>query len=837
MSRVPRPAVSTGSLRNQYHASTSSTNGAQTKAPTPNTPSGLRVPHSSTAKRAPSPRRKETEEKSSTARLSLKEQIALRRAEAKKAQATQNNSGGVLLSTFGGDDDLVVEKSKDVEEDVNDLGRWSIRETVERARSTGNFNISSRSLVCIPSCLFEVHLGVTPKPLDSVTEPDYPVDDAPKRNRQNKQQPSWFEAQDLMVLKARSNEIVALQPELSLFGSLKVVDLHNNRLSTLPASLSILACLTTLDVSNNNLTAIPPPLFSLPALATLNLAHNQLTSLPFSRFNDPVDLPESVDTGAFFQPEVSRAIKPLPNLHVLDLGHNKITSASIDTSHLPSAIKYLTLAHNPLGKSQDLFTVLAKLENLQEVHMEHTGLTNESFIHRPPVKFSRLQLLDISETDVTEQAVRAFFAESPRSGGLSFQITTAPPSPGELRIAVGKKVVREAWEIEAEKNYLKKKKSFIRADTDKQPAQTGKETREIETEQGLTSEGGHRRAHVAVTAPSTTASQPKSAVSRPKVVEKEQWEIEAEQGLLTEGGRRRLRAQQAANAAKASTPTDPAESRSPSASLSLASSVYYDAATLTLTLPPSAPPTRAHARAFSLIATPQKGRTPEDLLVPAPTLPLAVIAREDFATKLRVLNLSNRRADPTFSFPSASFLATAQSTAGVLPRLDELCLEGCALGDSVSLSQEPEGGGTPVSQRKGLLELLADAFPVLSVLDLSYNILTSDGLSSSALECFLVPSESRRRGLKVLRLRGNRLTALEAFESVTELFRGNRQVPEWRLEELDIRDNEISKLPVTLGLLPMDVLLVDGNTFRVPPRKVWEREGTKGLLSWLRGRI
>jgi len=25
--------------------------------------------------------------------------------------------------------------------------------------------------------------------------------------------------------------------------------------------------------------------------------------------------------------------------------------------------------------------------------------------------------------------------------------------------------------------------------------------------------------------------------------------------------------------------------------------------------------------------------------------------------------------------------------------------------------------------------------------------------------------------------------------------------------------------------------------FRVPQRRVWEREGTKGLLSWLRGRL
>ncbi len=69
-----------------------------------------------------------------------------------------------------------------------------------------------------------MHLGVTPKPLDSVIEPDYPVDETPKRSRQNKQQTSWFEAQDLMVLKARGNEIVALQPELSLFGSLTVID-------------------------------------------------------------------------------------------------------------------------------------------------------------------------------------------------------------------------------------------------------------------------------------------------------------------------------------------------------------------------------------------------------------------------------------------------------------------------------------------------------------------------------------------------------------------------------------------------------------------------------------
>lgn len=63
-----------------------------------------------------------------------------------------------------------------------------------------------------------------------------------------------------------------------------------------------------------------------------------------------------------------------------------------------------------------------------------------------------------------------------------------------------------------------------------------------------------------------------------------------------------------------------------------------------------------------------------------------------------------------------------------------------------------------------------------------------------------------------MRLRGNRLSNLEAFEPIADLFRGNQRVSEWRLEELDVRDNEISKLSVLMGLLPLDVFLVEGNT-------------------------
>lgn len=114
-------------------------------------------------------------------------------------------------------------------------------------------------------------------------------------------------------------------------------------------------------MSNNHLSEIPSSLFSLPALVTLNLAHNSLTGLTFSRFNEPLDLSAAVDTGSFYQPEVSRAIEPLPCLRVLDVGHNKLTAAAIDASHLPSALTHLALGHNPLGRASDLLASFPKL--------------------------------------------------------------------------------------------------------------------------------------------------------------------------------------------------------------------------------------------------------------------------------------------------------------------------------------------------------------------------------------------------------------------------------------------------------------------------------------------
>lgn len=161
--------------------------------------------------------------------------------------------------------------------------------------------------------------------------------------------------------------------------------------------------------------------------------------------------------------------------------------------------------------------------------------------------------------------------------------------------------------------------------------------------------------------------------------------------------------------------------------------------------------------------------------------------------------------------------------AGLLPCLEELNLEGCGLSDLVSVSRQVAGAEsgitTPPRSSEALLPLLATLFPSLRTLNLSYNALTSSSLTMDNLSSLILSStpdtthsqKPIRKGLKHLRLRGNRLTDLDGLQGVAELFKGNREVSTWKLDEFDVRDNEIGKLPPELGLLPLDILLVDGN--------------------------
>ena len=69
-----------------------------------------------------------------------------------------------------------------------------------------------------------------PDSLQSVhNEPVLPPSEPTKAalRKGNRDQPSWFQAQDLTVLKVGNNEIEEIQHEISMFGSLKTVDVSN----------------------------------------------------------------------------------------------------------------------------------------------------------------------------------------------------------------------------------------------------------------------------------------------------------------------------------------------------------------------------------------------------------------------------------------------------------------------------------------------------------------------------------------------------------------------------------------------------------------------------------
>lgn len=582
--------------------------------------------------------------------------------------------------------------------------------------------------------------------------------------------------------------------------------MHKNKLASLPRTFADLTALTTLDLSHNGLTSLPANIFALPELSNLNISHNLLEALPFNApFTSGSNGSKKQTTGgSFFAPTITRATSPLPRLLFLDASYNKISAKSIDLQ-IPTTLTKLDLSANPLGidglECRSLLQVLGNLPKLKELRLESAEISDDVFPSTlfPSSPFPSIRVLDLGQTKATPGAVKEALRAMKQK--LDFDVTTEEPMDGVACIIVGKRVIKEAWEIELERRKTTRTSNH-HTDLDDWPSST-QSTGDASAKPMATQIGASGRPVVS---------------SWPPEVVKEAWELEAEQGLLTEGGKRRARAAAAAAAATGSkTQSDSTigvassvdRSSSPSGS-SLAGPQYYSKLTQTLTLPPSSPPSKApaHSRAFSVgVTSSSMVSSPRstDLAVPSPTLPLSLIATQPFAHTLKTLILVNRRLDKSFLIPH-------DTHGGLLPLLEELDLEGCGLVDLVPVTRSgADGTVTPPRSTEQILPLIAALFPSLLTLNLSGNALTDSAFSTDALSG-LILAAPERRGLKHLRIRGNRISELEGFRALAESFKGNRQVPGWRLDELDIRDNEIGKLPAELGLLPMDVFLVDGNT-------------------------
>ncbi|KAG8904971.1 hypothetical protein FRB99_000930 [Tulasnella sp. 403] len=790
--RVPsalHTAKSYSSLTAQASTPTPTSRTSPLKPPSrpPTTPvRGGRVPARSPIKSSPRPPLPDLSSESPTKPpLSLKEQIALKRAEAKKLQNSHRSQPSIAGDSVLGDDDEWNAGKGNLnpgeEEDV--LGRRSVKESIERARETGSLNLTSRSLSHLPPALFSIHLGVDPEPL-----PDQPpsVDDVkPSRHL------AYYEAVDLTTLKVRDNAITALQPELALFGSLKVLDLSKNQLSVLPDTFGELVCLVHLDLSENKFDQFPDALSYLPLLAWLDLSHNALNGISFAA------PPSDFGTDSFFG--FSRRSKDggkLMALKTLILANNQLTPSSIDPANFPpTSVTKLDLSGNPLGQARELIRRLGESLALRELSIKSADLEEGTFTNpsdQPNKLYSSLHLLDLSENAwIREPELRTYFGPLEREviiGGP----TTEASSQTAVTVRLGSKDRREAWEVEAQERG--KTKNGVPHESGQ--VEVAEEGLGIGERNGPPVFGGGRK-----------------RLDRPKPVEKEQWEVDIDEGLHTEAGRLRKRLTEVKEEEDKAATVEVKEA--PKTTLDK----YFDEQSRTVSLPASKRAAHNRHASWAMSRSGFNG-APTDPNVPTETLPLGVIMAHSWGATLRALHLSNRRADVAFALGSGGDTLR-------LDKVEEILLDGCGLSDLVRVKRP----GEKFEETKGVFEILGGMFPAIATLDLSENNLTH--VSGIVKLFFPENALAHGRGLKVLRLKGNSIASVEGLVEVAERF-GRGESDGWRGEEVDIRDNQIPKLPPVLGLLQVDVLLVEGNAFRVPPRTIWQREGTQGLLKYLR---
>ncbi|KAJ9114334.1 hypothetical protein QFC22_005786 [Naganishia vaughanmartiniae] len=98
-------------------------------------------------------------------------------------------------------------------------------------------------------------------------------------------------------------------------------------------------------------------------------------------------------------------------------------------------------------------------------------------------------------------------------------------------------------------------------------------------------------------------------------------------------------------------------------------------------------------------------------------------------------------------------------------------------------------------------------------------------LSGSRIEHLKGVDRAITNGLKRLLIRGCRITDISSLVKVAEELHAGVWKGNLRLEEVDIRDNLVERLEPILGSLPLRQFLVENNAFRVPPRRIWEKEG------------
>ncbi|KAM0756021.1 L domain-like protein [Meredithblackwellia eburnea MCA 4105] len=721
-------------------------------------------------------------------------------------------------------------------------GLKSDQSVLEKAKKTGRVELTSRQLRRLPPALYRL---VSPQSHFYLSN----LSKSPSRNGASglvdfstaTEETMWYEQSDITLVNASNNELSSLEEEFGGFLDITKVDLHNNVLTCLPKSFSQLSRLTHLNLAGNRIQDFPAAILDLP-LRHLDLSLNGLRSL----------WPEELTN-------------PFPFLSTLLLSFSDLRGVFTPTTTITFPSNLVTLDLSSSGILQDgvLFGALSKLNVLLSLDLANNGLTGD-LSAVDSTSWERLRTLDLSRNSIDTLA----------------SIDEAVERLERIVSWVGLPKTISVLVDEQRSNTL--------------ISRSEKTTLEINIlENALMSERARRRAILypppaPLEVPSRNESAPTSpalsSASSPRLASPEAATPVFTSPIL-ESGSPPLTPRCEAEASTSTVENSPTEAPPPYAldpSSDLSGTMEKkllieekendeDSKSNKKVEEEPSPVTHHHGAdtsgdeaAFALLTTANLSANGTTLVLshrslvdlPSPTshiptsprprkvdlshnvfpsLPFAAIARWGWGESLTTLDLRSNRA-----------LGIRAWAGIVLPHLMELNLADNRLEDEVrGCLRGEEGGDDGQGQGEGhgqggvgLWELVAMVAPRLRVLDLSVNRLKS----LNGVRRVLLPDPGEGgvgTGLVELLLSENQLEDVAGLCEVAEELDlgGGDARGRWKCNVLDLRQNNISRLPPTLGKLPLTVqLLVDGNTFRIPRREVYLDRGPSGLLEWLRDR-
>lgn len=251
---------------------------------------------------------------------------------------------------------------------------------LKQARSSGQLNLSNRSLTTVPQSVWNINTDVPPEA---------------KNVSLDNQDERWWDQNELVKLILASNKLEELSNDIQLLPALTVLDVHDNKLVSLPTAIGELRNLQRLNISHNCLTELPSEISQLHDLLFLHVQHNKISVLQ-DGLGDLNHL-ENLDVSNNQLSELPESIGSLRKLRSLNASENQLEFIPTTIGNL-KGVRMLELSSNRLPS---LPLEMGYMSALEQIHIKFNRITS-----LPPfTKCKDLKELHAGNNNITELSV------------------------------------------------------------------------------------------------------------------------------------------------------------------------------------------------------------------------------------------------------------------------------------------------------------------------------------------------------------------------------------------------------------------------------------------------